>query len=213
METYAEKIGKLLDKEKDIIDNVEISIKNINRIWNKIRDMFKKANNELPKKKDEELIENELIEHFRSFVGKKLNSNEKLKERWIRQYSPIQDINECWYNEVIQPISESEWDHMIKQLANDKAPGISQISNEMLKHMGASMKSATLKLANLCLQVGDIPEEWRHTLLYPIPKTMDWEYSLTKTRPIILLETLRKVLVKIVTKRLSKVIAGLPGRL
>ncbi|GBC53994.2 hypothetical protein RIR_jg15968.t1 [Rhizophagus irregularis DAOM 181602=DAOM 197198] len=80
---------------------------------------------------DEELIENELIEHFRLFAEKKLNSNE----------------------------SKSEWDHMIKQLANDKALGIFQISNEMLKHMGTSMKSVTLKLANLCLQVGDIPEE------------------------------------------------------
>ncbi|GBC51848.2 ribonuclease H-like domain-containing protein [Rhizophagus irregularis DAOM 181602=DAOM 197198] len=316
-ETYAEKIEKLLDKEKDIIDNVEILINNINRIWNTIRDTFKKANSELPKKKgnlnkevlsktivfykrflhklsyiltnltekkiislnltnyreckifigkhyetiseicfkftididrlldknikefkeivkiafklvqanfaeenkiykeekmkfyiqqrsedlqdnkkrfldftlnrkrskiildkivieknsvkqlisDEELIENELIEHFRSFAEKKLNSNEKLKGRWICQYSPKQDINECWYNEVIQPIT------------------------------------------NLCLQVGDIPEKWKHALLYPIPKTMDWEYSLIKTRPIILLETLRKVVVKIVTKRLSKVIA------
>ncbi|CAG8755487.1 23198_t:CDS:1, partial [Rhizophagus irregularis] len=57
---------------------------------------------------DEELIENELIEHFRSFAEKKLNSNEKLKGRWICQYSPKQDINECWYNEVIQPISKSE---------------------------------------------------------------------------------------------------------
>ncbi|CAG8757463.1 4672_t:CDS:2, partial [Rhizophagus irregularis] len=257
-ETYEKKIGKLLDKEKDIIDNVKISINNINRIWNTIRDTFKKANNELPKKKgnpnkevlpktivfykrflhklsyiltnltekkimnidglldknikefkkivkiafklvqvnfaeeskiykdekmkfyiqrrcedlqdnkkrfldstlnrkrskivldkivieknsvkqlilDEELIENKLIEHFKSFAGKKLNSNETLKGRWIRQYSPKQDINEYWYNE----------------LANDKAPGISQISNEMLKHMGTLMKSATLKLANLCLQ-------------------------------------------------------------
>ncbi|CAB4429734.1 unnamed protein product [Rhizophagus irregularis] len=276
-ETYAEKIEKLLDKEKDIIDNVEILINCINRIWNTIRDTFKKANNELPKKKgnpnkevlpktivfykrflhklsyiltnltekkikslnltnyreckkfiekyyetiseicsklavdidglldknikefkeivkiafklfqvnfaeeskiykeekmkfyiqrrcddlqdnkkrfldstlnrkrskivldkivveknsvkqlisDEELIENELIEHFRSFAGKKLNSNEELKGRWIRQYSPKQDIDESWYNEVIQSISESEWDHMIRQLANDKAPGIS----------------------------------------------------------------------------------------
>ncbi|EXX56633.1 hypothetical protein RirG_214440 [Rhizophagus irregularis DAOM 197198w] len=44
---------------------------------------------------DEELIENELIEHFRLFAEKKLNSNERLKERWIRQYSPKQDINEC----------------------------------------------------------------------------------------------------------------------
>ncbi|CAG8783408.1 13586_t:CDS:2, partial [Rhizophagus irregularis] len=86
---------------------------------------------------DEELIENELIEHFRLFAEKKLNSNERLKERWIRQYSPKQDINE----------------------SNDKALGIFQISNEMLKHMGTSMKSVTLKLANLCLQVGDIPEE------------------------------------------------------
>ncbi|PKC57280.1 hypothetical protein RhiirA1_472714 [Rhizophagus irregularis] len=308
-ETYAEKLGKLLDKEKDLIDNVEISIKNINRIWNTIRDTFKKANNELPKKKgnpnkevlpktivfykrflhklsfiltnltekkimslnltnyreckkftekhyetiseicfkfaididglldknikefkeivkiafklvqmnfaeenstlnrkrskivldkivieknsvkqlisDEELIENELIEHFKSFAEKKLNSNETLKGRWIRQYSPKEDINECWYNEVIQPISESEWDHMIRQLANDKAPGISQISNEMLKHMGASMKSATLKLANLCLQVGDILEEWRHALLYPIPKTMDWINKTVETEKFI----------------------------
>ena len=50
---------------------------------------------------DEELIENELIEHFRSFAGKKLNLNEGLKGRWIHQYSPKQDIDECWYNEVI----------------------------------------------------------------------------------------------------------------
>lgn len=99
---------------------------------------------------------------------------------------------------------------------------MSKISNEMLKHMGDSIKKITLKLANIYMQVSDIPEEWRHALLYPIPKTMDWEYSLTKTRPIILLETLRKVVVKIITKRLSKIIAdhnilkggnhaGLPG--
>ncbi|CAB4384967.1 unnamed protein product [Rhizophagus irregularis] len=206
-ETYEKQIGKLLDKEKDIIDNIEFSINNINRIWNTIRDTFKKANNELPKKKGnsnkevlpktivfykrflhklsyiltnltekkiislnltnyreckkfvekhyetiseicfkfaididglldknikefkeivkiafklvqvnfaeeskiykdekmkfyiqrryEELIENELIEHFKSFAGKKLNSNEKLQGRWIRQYSPKQDINKC----------------------------------------------------------------------------------------------------------------------
>ncbi|PKC54906.1 hypothetical protein RhiirA1_476465 [Rhizophagus irregularis] len=50
------------------------------------------------------------------------------------------------------------------------------------------MKKVTLKLANLCIQVSDIPEEWRHALLYPIPKTMDWEYSLIKTRLIILLD-------------------------
>ncbi|CAB4376829.1 unnamed protein product [Rhizophagus irregularis] len=36
---------------------------------------------------------------------------------------------------------------------------------------------------------------------------MEWEYTLTKTQPIILLETVRKVITKIITKKLSKIIA------
>src|SRR3954466_1993469 len=51
---------------------------------------------------------------------------------------------------------------------------------------------------------------------------MDWEYDITKTRPITLLETARKGLVKIITNRLSRILAnnnilrggnfaGLPG--
>ncbi|CAB4409443.1 unnamed protein product [Rhizophagus irregularis] len=95
----------------------------------------------------------------------------------------------------------------IQELAKDKAAGPSKVSNEELKHLGTNMKALTLKLANMCLQIGDIPGEWREALLYPIPKTMEWEHMLTKTRPIILLETLRKTLVKIITKRLSAVIA------
>ncbi|CAB4399113.1 unnamed protein product [Rhizophagus irregularis] len=33
-EKYIDKMEKLLQKEKNIVDNVEISVKNINRIWN-----------------------------------------------------------------------------------------------------------------------------------------------------------------------------------
>ncbi|PKB96564.1 hypothetical protein RhiirA5_434620 [Rhizophagus irregularis] len=81
-------------------------------------------------------IEKELIKHYKFFAGKKLNTEEGLKGRWINQYRPKQDINERWYDEVIQPITENEWENTIRQLANDKASGISKISNEMLKHMG-----------------------------------------------------------------------------
>ncbi|RGB28292.1 hypothetical protein C1646_767979 [Rhizophagus diaphanus] len=55
---YAKSISKKkkhnnnnLQKKKEIIDNVEISVKNINRIWNVIHDTFKKANEKLPRKK------------------------------------------------------------------------------------------------------------------------------------------------------------------
>jgi hypothetical protein len=76
----------------------------------------------------------------------------------------------------------------------------------MLQHMGNNMLEATLKLINMCLIIGDIPAEWRDALLYLIPKTMDWENNLTKTRPITLLETMRKAFIKIITKKLSYII-------
>ncbi|GBB90433.1 hypothetical protein RclHR1_01740010 [Rhizophagus clarus] len=60
---------------------------------------------------------------------------------------------------------------------------------------------------NLCLTTGDIPAEWRDALLYPILKTIKWEHQLTKIRSITLLETMRKTVVKIVTQKLSHIIA------
>jgi hypothetical protein len=75
---------------------------------------------------------------------------------------------------------------------------------------------------NLCLVSADIPEDWRLASIVPIPKPHEFECLLKNTRPITLLETARKLLVKIITDRLSKVMAthqvltgdnfaGLPG--
>src|SRR5215216_5577411 len=74
----------------------------------------------------------------------------------------------------------------------------------------------------MCFIIGDIPSEWKIAHIFPIPKPMAWECDITKTRPITLLETARKGFVKILTNRLSKIIAkhsilrggnfaGLPG--
>src|ERR1043165_8005332 len=78
----------------------------------------------------------------------------------------------------------------------------------MIKHISLKMKTALLYLANLCLKKGDIPNDWRLAQIYFIPKSYDWEYDITKTRPITLLDTVRKLIIKIITKCLSRILAN-----
>src|SRR3954447_14120123 len=78
---------------------------------------------------------------------------------------------------------------------------------------------------NKCLKLRNIPKKWSEGVIYPIPKTGDWQLNLDKTRPITLLECPRKILMKILTDRMTKTLvenphilgennyAALPGRL
>src|SRR5271169_4618360 len=71
-------------------------------------------------------------------------------------------------------------------------------------------------------QKRNLPPSWKTNSILPISKSKDWECDLSNTRPIILLETSRKCLTKILTNRLSTICkdhniltgpncAGLPG--
>ena len=136
--------------------------------------------------------------------------------------TPINRINEQWYDKIMDPPSIEEWSEIVRQLANGKAPGPSGISNEMVKNVGPKMSKAIWQLVRLCCIYNDIPKDWREATLYSIPKPMDWESDLNKTRPITLLETIRKAHVRLINTRLSKIMvrhsilrggnhAGLPG--
>jgi hypothetical protein len=59
----------------------------------------------------------------------------------------------------------------------------------------------------MCIQEGDIPTKWKLSQLYPIPKGEDWNYNLSNVRPIVLIETFRKTVVRILTHRLDKILA------
>jgi len=50
-----------------------------------------------------------------------------------------------------------------------------------------------------------ISENWKQAYIYPIPKPIEWQYDIMKTRPLTLLDTLRKAVMKIITNRLSKI--------
>ncbi|EXX50696.1 hypothetical protein RirG_268320 [Rhizophagus irregularis DAOM 197198w] len=107
-------------------------------------------------------------------------------------------------------------------MPNNKASGPSKISYEMIKHLSGEVLDFSLLLANTCLSRGDIPADWREAVVYPIPKPHEFDAQLKNTRPITLLETVRKCVVKVITNRLSNILAdnkvlqggnfaGLPG--
>ncbi|GET55376.1 hypothetical protein RIR_jg15804.t3 [Rhizophagus irregularis DAOM 181602=DAOM 197198] len=170
-------------------------------------------------------IKQAAIKHFQSVVTPPLvqySSTDSFPPRWQRAYTPLPDIDSSLYNSVMSPILADEWKNTLNSMPNNKASGPSKISYEMLKHLTGETFNLSLVLANACLIHGDIPADWREALVYPIPKPHEFDAQLKNTRPITLLETVRKCVVKVVTTRLSKILAdnqvlqggnfaGLPG--
>src|SRR5260364_289177 len=114
-------------------------------------------------------------------------------------------IEEEWYNQVSNKITLAEWEHALSTTRNNSAPGISGIKYPILKHIGKFTKQFCIDLMSKCLTSGKIPLKWKLGLLYPIPKKEEWNFDLNNVRPIILLETLRKVLSKIIMQRLDQI--------
>ena len=121
-----------------------------------------------------------------------------------------------------QIISEEEWSEMLAGLKKNTAPGMSGITYSLIQAGGASTQEIFRTLAEICIRTGRIPKKWKISQIYPIPKEGDWQYNLGNVRPIALLETFRKCMTKVLTKRLAQVLcekkilkrpnfAGLPG--
>lgn len=167
----------------------------------------------------------EVKDETRSFFMKQFRKRRhrfQEKNEWEDEYKPKGWIKESWYEGVLENVTEEEW-HSSLQVAKTKtAPGISGIGYALLQGAGKKATEVFIELASAVLEGGQMPDEWKKELLYPIPKNENWEYNLAKTRPIVLLETFRKNVVRIVQRRVSKVIlahnilkgpnfAGLPG--
>ncbi|PKY58537.1 hypothetical protein RhiirA4_480519, partial [Rhizophagus irregularis] len=155
-------------------------------------------------------IKQAAIAHFQSVVSPPLvhySSPASFPPRWQKAYTPLLTVSASLYDPVLAPITLQEWSDIISSMPNNKASGPSKISYEMLKHLSGDTLEFSLLLANTCLSRGDIPADWREAVVYPIPKPHDFDAQLKNTRPITLLETVRKCVVKVVTNRLSNILA------
>ncbi|GBC11459.1 RNA-directed DNA polymerase from mobile element jockey-like [Rhizophagus irregularis DAOM 181602=DAOM 197198] len=170
-------------------------------------------------------IDNAVINHFQNSVPIKSSPPDNIQtlpERWSSAYHPMDDVDSSIYNSLLDPLTLEEWLSTVSSMPNDKAPGPSMITYEMLKHLGSDTSALVLILVQSCLRTADIPDLWRQAMVFPIPKPHEWKCQLKNTRPITLLEVIRKSLVKLFYNSLASILAsnevlkggnfaGLPG--
>jgi hypothetical protein len=108
----------------------------------------------------------------------------------------------------MKEITLEEWKQMLKLVNTYSAPGPSGIGYTIIKKFSDVSNSILLKLVNLFLSLGVVPEQWKRSLIHPIPKPQKFDYILTNTRPIALLDNIRKCVTKLLTNRLSIILTS-----
>ncbi|KAF8752121.1 Reverse transcriptase (RNA-dependent DNA polymerase) [Rhizoctonia solani] len=103
-----------------------------------------------------------------------------------------------------QEISTDEIANAIKCTSNKSSPGAFGSNYRLLKWAFWCDTSIFVNLFNLCLRIGYHPSVLRNCVIAPIPKPRRQDMSLPKNyRPIALLETLSKLLEKVITTRIT----------
>jgi hypothetical protein len=134
------------------------------------------------------------------------NNFPTLPHQWEKDYQPIEHIQDEWYSDLLTTIEMSEIQSTIQLLPNNKAPGPSQISYDIIKHLlSPTLLKLLFFLYNSIIKTQIIPHQWKHHNIFPISKNLEWKYNIQETWPIALLDTFRKIFTKILTNRLTKI--------
>ena len=188
MDEQSKMIDSLLEREKRVITLDRCIVKNNN------------GEETLLMEKDEVL--KAVKDHFNKISNMTKHPKNNLEKEWKREYEPLNNIDNNYFKDIMDPIQNEEWNEILNTLPNGKAAGLSKISYEMIKKSSQKFKDALRKFLDLCLKIGDMPNQWNKAIVYPIPKPGNWELNLAKIRPIILLEIPMKILMKLLTNRL-----------
>jgi len=121
---------------------------------------------------------------------------------WRDIYRPREDIAADTWEPLLRPVTQNELLHLLHGVAGGKAPGPSELSYDLLRNSAPKVQRVLLALVNEVLLLGDMPRSWLQHDISPIPKP-GWGGDINRTRPISLVEVLRKVVEKVLNTRLA----------
>ena len=128
-----------------------------------------------------------------------------LNDEWLNEMTPRDYIDDDTFNDCDREIQMNEISEALMACPINKAAGASGIPYECWKKAHESVLHVILHLFNLCLKFRITPFRWRKANIILIPKSRDWGKDVDVTRPITLIETLRKVFSRVLTQRIERV--------
>jgi ribonuclease HI len=103
-------------------------------------------------------------------------------------------------------ITWEEWKNALAQMKNRKAPGIDEVTSDMLKRLSQSAQLQLVGLLNQSLATGDVPESWRTGNIIPLLKPGKNATEMKSYRPVTLTSHLSKVMERIIAARVVYVV-------
>ncbi|GBC06112.1 hypothetical protein RclHR1_06630001, partial [Rhizophagus clarus] len=124
-------------------------------------------------------------------------------------YQPRTEINEQIYDGILENITLDELDNIIRETKSGKAAGISGIPYDFWKKSKKETRKILLDIYNRILHEHKVLDDWKKGMIFPINKTTrsHWNNDINLTRPITLIETARKIFIKVLVKRLAKILS------
>ncbi|CAB4435335.1 unnamed protein product [Rhizophagus irregularis] len=211
-----EQIKKFIDRRDDDIktNNKRMLNSILERHPRKITlDRIKYTENEEIKFSNDRNKITEITNHHFQNIGLSSTNTSKydpligLDDYWKNFYQKRQNIPREDIELLSSDICMEELQEIIKTLPNNKASGLSKLSYEIIKKLPDNFLKEILYLFNFSLSHNVIPDSWQQALLYPIPKPQWWDNDIKHTRPIVLLDTFRKILTKLINARLNKFVS------
>ncbi|XP_044577711.1 uncharacterized protein LOC123260594 [Cotesia glomerata] len=192
---------KLFDELKKSIGNeynIKINEKKMPKI--KIIDIEE----EIISKNNDEIIktlqtQNDLSQEVNTKMEIKKKAFGKNKEGFI-----ILEVDPKSHKQLneLKEVEESEIDEIIKKLDKNKGKG-SMISNDIIDKIWKVDKVVIREIVNCCLKSSKIPDNWKNSLIHPIPKVKGTNNA-EDFRPINTLPELEKIVEQVVKNRLLK---------
>ena len=140
----------------------------------------------------------------------KIFSNESQRihdQEWQNDLKPLDFINENIWRHVLNQVTPEELTAVIRKLPKNKSPGPSGITYDDFSILlnSENLIKDLCDMINWCYRTKQIPDAARLSTIINLPKE-EYKGNMDKLRPITLLETFRKLLSFIITKRITKII-------